>query len=141
MLVVFRNYPRALVIGTLVPLAIFVLFYLMTVFALSLGHHGARLRPREISRDAVVGYRVVRIDDTDQARCWPNEGVVAHFLWVTSAIGVFGLVMAPMFLAGTIGAVIMMTVGLSLMGLTYGPLGTALSELFPYFGALLPAAR
>jgi MFS family permease len=39
--------------------------------------------------------------------------------------------MAPMFLAGTIGAVIMMTVGLSLMGLTYGPLGTVLSELFP----------
>ena len=52
-------------------------------------------------------------------------------LWVTSAIGVFGLVMAPMFLAGTFGAVMMMAVGLSLMGLTYGPLGTVLSELFP----------
>ena len=32
---------------------------------------------------------------------------------------------------GTAGAVIMIAVGLSLMGLTYGPLGTALSELFP----------
>jgi len=39
--------------------------------------------------------------------------------------------MAPMFLAGTFGALMMMAVGLSLMGLTYGPLGTVLSELFP----------
>ena len=39
--------------------------------------------------------------------------------------------MAPMFLAGTFGAVMMMALGLSLMGLTYGPLGTVLSELFP----------
>ena len=52
-------------------------------------------------------------------------------LWVTASIGVFGLVMAPMFVAGTTGAVAMMAIGLSLMGLTYGPLGTVLSELFP----------
>ncbi|HZY71472.1 MAG TPA: MFS transporter, partial [Edaphobacter sp.] len=52
-------------------------------------------------------------------------------LWITVLIGIFGLTMAPMFLAGTTGAVIMMAVGLSLMGLTYGPLGTVISELFP----------
>ncbi len=39
--------------------------------------------------------------------------------------------MAPMFVAGTTGALVMMALGLSLMGLTYGPLGTVLSELFP----------
>ena len=49
----------------------------------------------------------------------------------TISIGVFGLVMAPMFIAGTTGALLMMALGLSLMGLTYGPLGTVLSELFP----------
>ena len=52
-------------------------------------------------------------------------------LWVTVAIAIFGLVLAPMFTAGTAGAVLMMVVGLSLMGLTYGPLGTVISELFP----------
>jgi MFS family permease len=52
-------------------------------------------------------------------------------LWVTISIGIFGLVMAPMFAAGTTGAVVMMAVGLALMGLTYGPLGTVISELFP----------
>ena len=37
MLVVFRDYPGPLVVGTLASLATFVLFYLMTVFALSWG--------------------------------------------------------------------------------------------------------
>ena len=37
MLVVFRDHPRALLAGTMASLATFVLFYLMTVFALSWG--------------------------------------------------------------------------------------------------------
>jgi MFS family permease len=32
---------------------------------------------------------------------------------------------------GTTGAVLTLAIGLGLMGLTYGPLGTVLSELFP----------
>src|ERR1700688_3850694 len=35
--VVFRDHPRTLLVGTMVSLATFVLFYLMTVFALSWG--------------------------------------------------------------------------------------------------------
>jgi len=52
-------------------------------------------------------------------------------MWVNGAIFVFGLVMAPMFSAGTTGSVMMMVIGMSLVGLVYGPLGTVLSELFP----------
>jgi MFS family permease len=52
-------------------------------------------------------------------------------LWITVAIFLFGLILAPMFMAGEGGALGMMTLGLSLMGLTYGPLGTVVSELFP----------
>jgi MFS family permease len=36
-----------------------------------------------------------------------------------------------MFAAGPTGALWMMIVGLALMGVTYGPLGTVVSELFP----------
>ena len=39
--------------------------------------------------------------------------------------------MAPLFAAGTVGAMLTMALGLALMGMTYGPLGTVLSELFP----------
>ena len=60
-----------------------------------------------------------------------ERGRRTTLLWVTAAIALFGLVLAPMFAAGTLGALAMMALGLSLMGLTYGPLGTVLSELFP----------
>src|SRR5207237_3118718 len=43
----------------------------------------------------------------------------------------FGLILAPMLAAGLPGAIVTMCLGLSLIGLTYGPLGTVLSELFP----------
>ena len=52
-------------------------------------------------------------------------------MWVTAGIALFGVVLGPMFEAGITGAVATMVVGLSPMGLTYGPLGTVLSELFP----------
>jgi MFS family permease len=52
-------------------------------------------------------------------------------LWITCAIFLFGLILAPMFEGGAGGALGMMALGLSLMGLTYGPLGTVISELFP----------
>jgi MFS family permease len=52
-------------------------------------------------------------------------------IWVTVGIALFGLVMGRLFEAGTVGAVLTLGVGLALMGMTYGPLGTMLSELFP----------
>ena len=57
-------------------------------------------------------------------------------LGVTTLIALFGFILAPLFTAGTTGTVVMMTVGLALMGLTYGPLGTIVSELFPHSGSL-----
>jgi len=50
---------------------------------------------------------------------------------VTAMIALFGFVLAPLFSAGTAGIVVMMVLGMTLMGLTYGPLGTIVSELFP----------
>ena len=60
---------------------------------------------------------------------WPNVAA-ARLIAATVAIGVFGVVMGPLFVMGTAGAVLTLAIGLGLMGLTYGPLGTVLSELF-----------
>jgi metabolite-proton symporter len=130
MFVVFRDHPGALLVGTLASLATFVLFYLMTVFALSWGTTALGY-----SRDTFLLIQLFGISFF--ALTIPIGGILAErgrrrtLLWVTSAIGAFGLILAPMFVAGTSGAVLTMVTGLSLMGLTYGPLGTALSELFP----------
>jgi MFS family permease len=63
-------------------------------------------------------------------------------LWSTALIGIFGLLFEPLFGSGGVaGVVVFMVLGLALMGFTYGPLGTALSEPFPvgvrYTGASL----
>ena len=130
MLVVFRDHPRALLVGTLVSLATFVLFYLMTVFALSWGTTALGYGRETFLLMQLFGILFF-------ALCIPIGALLAErgrrraLLWVTLAIGAFGLILAPMLLAGTVGAVLTLVVGLSLMGLTYGPLGTVLSELFP----------
>jgi metabolite-proton symporter len=130
MLTVFREHPRTVVVGTLVALATFVIFYLMTVFSLSWGTTAlgySRQKFLVMQLFAILFFAIF----IPIGAVLAERGRRSTLLWVTAAIGAFGLIMAPMFLAGTTGAVLMMTVGLSLMGLTYGPLGTVLSELFP----------
>jgi metabolite-proton symporter len=130
MLTVFREHPGTVVVGTLVALATFVLFYLMTVFALSWGTTAlgySRQKFLVMQLFAIVFFAIF----IPVGAVLAERGRRTTLLWITAAIGAFGLILAPMFLAGTTGAVLMMTVGLSLMGLTYGPLGTVLSELFP----------
>ena len=62
---------------------------------------------------------------------WAERGRKRVLIGITVAIGLFGLVLGPLFAAGTMGATAMMAIGLALMGITYGPLGTLISELFP----------
>jgi metabolite-proton symporter len=127
---VFRDHTMTLIMGVLVSLATFVLFYLMTVFALSWATSALGYKRETFLLIQLFGVLCF-------AATIPVSAVLAEsgrrrtLIWVTVLIGAFGLVMAPMFAAGTAGAVLMMGVGLSLMGLTYGPLGTVLSELFP----------
>jgi MFS family permease len=127
---VFRDHTRSLVAGILVCLATFVLFYLMTVFALSwgtsaLGYSRAKFLLMQLF---CVSFFALTIP---VSAALAERGRRRVMLWITASIALFGLILAPMFVAGTAGAVAMMALGLSLMGLTYGPLGTVISELFP----------
>ena len=130
MAVVLRNHPRTLVMGVLASIATFVLFYLMTVFALSWGTtalHYSRATFLIIQLVGIVFFALT----IPLSAVLAERGRRRTLLWVTVGIGAFGLVLAPMLSAGLVGATAAMIVGLSLMGLTYGPLGTTLSELFP----------
>ena len=130
MFVVLRDYRGTLVKGILASLATFVLFYLMTVFALSWGTtalHYARSTFLLIQLVGIVFFAVT----IPLSAVLAERGRRVTLIWVTVAVGAFGLVLAPMLSAGIGGATLAMIVGLALMGLTYGPLGTTLSELFP----------
>lgn len=130
MLTVFRRHIRTLVAGILVCLATFVLFYLMTVFALSWGTtvlHYSRARFLLIQLFGILFFALT----IPISALLAERGRRPVMIGVTVLIALFGLALAPLFVAGTTGVVIMMALGLTLMGLTYGPLGTVVSELFP----------
>ena len=130
MFTVFRRYTRALIAGILVCLATFVLFYLMTVFALSWG-------TTALHYDRATFLLIQLFGILFFAATIPISALLAErgrrpvMFGVTALIAVFGIVLAPMFSAGTTGAIAMTALGLALMGFTYGPLGTVVSELFP----------
>ena len=127
---VLRRHTRSLIAGVLVSLSTFVLFYLMIVFTLAWGTTALGYSRPAFLRLQLVG--TIFFGATIPISAWLAErGRRVVMIVVTSMIAVFGLVLAPLFTAGPGGAAIMMCIGLALMGLTYGPLGTVLSELFP----------
>lgn len=127
---VLRRHLRELIAGVLMCMATFVIFYLLTVFALSWGTTMLHYSRSSFLRIQLVGILFF-------AAFIPVSAMLAErgrrkvMLGVTVLIGLFGLVLGRMFAAGTVGATEMMVLGMVLIGLTYGPLGTVVSELFP----------
>ena len=139
---VLSQHSLALLLGTFACLATFLLFYLMTVFTLSWGTAALKYPRGQFLILQMVAMVAFAIAIPISAIAADRKGSRAVLIVATLAILAFGVLFAPMFVAGNAGAVmIFLAVGLFLMGLTYGPLGTALAELFPtqvrYTGASL----
>lgn len=142
MLTVFKDHSRMVVLGTLIALATFMLFYLVTVFALTWG-----TKSLGYSREHFLIMQIIAV--LFFAICIPISAVLADrygrrltLSLISASIIIFGFFMGPLFSGGTDASVLaFLCIGLALMGLTYGPLGTILSELFPtavrYTGASL----
>jgi metabolite-proton symporter len=131
MVTLLRDHGGTLVVGTVAAITTFVLFYLMTVFLLSWGTTTLGYSREQFLLMQLFGILFFAATIPFSAICAERFGRRRTLVAVTAAIGLFGFVMAPMVESGTAGAVITMAVGLGLMGMTYGPLGTVLSELFP----------
>jgi metabolite-proton symporter len=127
---VFRNHTRALIGGILASLSTFVLFYLMIVFALSWGTTALHYSRSSFLLIQMLG--IVFFAAAIPLSAWLAEHGRRRIMFIiTALIGLFGFTLSPLFTSGIHGAIVMMTVGLTLMGLSYGPLGTIISELFP----------
>ncbi|HYE86734.1 MAG TPA: MFS transporter [Vicinamibacterales bacterium] len=129
-LAVFRDHPKTLVLGTMISIVAYALFYMMSVFSLSWG-----VTALGYTRNEFLVMQLFAI--LFFAATIPLSGIMAErgrrrfMIWMTGiAIG-FGFAMPPLFQSGTAGAVTMLCIGFGLTGLVYGPLGTVLSELFP----------
>ena len=127
----FREHLRAVVLGTLLAVATFVLFYLLTVFCLSWGVTHLGYHRNEFLVIQLVGVLffagTIPLSASLADRLGRRKTMIASSLFIM----LFGFVLGPLFSAGTWGVLATLIVGFSLMGMTYGPLGTLLAELYP----------
>jgi len=129
---VFSNHWRELVLGTLAATATFVLFYLMTVFALSWATATLGFQREHFLRLQMLGVVFFGAAIPLSALMADRIGARTMLITATAAIIGFGFVFAPLMGAATdAGVTAFLILGLWLMGLTYGPLGSALAGLFP----------
>jgi MFS family permease len=141
-LVVCRDHTRTVVLATLAAVTTFVVFYLMTVFTLAWGTTKLGFSRQEFLLLQMIGVLFLAL--TIPLTAWCADRVGRWPVLISSSIAaiVFGLFFAPLFSTGdTKTAALFLSLGLAIMGWTYGALGTALAELFPtpvrYTGASL----
>ncbi|HEY8010590.1 MAG TPA: MFS transporter [Rudaea sp.] len=139
---VVTRHPLILLLGTFASIATFLLFYLMTVFTLSWGTATLHYPRGEFLILQMAAMLAFAFGIPLSAMVADRYGARAVLIAASLAILAFGVLFAPMFVANDPGAVlIFLALGLFLMGLTYGPLGTALAGLYPtavrYTGASL----
>jgi metabolite-proton symporter len=155
---VFKTSWRQLILGTFIMLATYVLFYLMTTFTLTYGTKptlaGAQAAAEKAGKpmtEAAAAAFVPGLGFTRNDFLWMLIAGVVFFgiftlvsgplaekygrrkmlIAVTAGIFVFGLLFVPLFSGGFVGTMGLLILGFSLMGLTFGPMGALLPELFP----------
>jgi len=141
MVAVIKHYPRMLVLGTLMATATFVLFYLTTVFSLTWGTKSLGFSRETFLAMQLAGVLMFALFIPISALFADKHGRRITMVGISLAIAVFGLLLEPLLNGGVYTTMLFLGVGFALMGYTYGPLGTALAELFPtnmrYTGASL----
>ena len=135
---VFSRHPRALISGTFAALATFVIFYLMTVFALSWATSRLGYSRESFLIVQMVGVLFFALFIPVSAWLADRRGGRFTMLLATLLIFAFGIAYAPLLAHN---GMLFMVVGMCVVGITYGPLGTVLAQIFPtavrYTGASL----
>jgi metabolite-proton symporter len=141
-LTLLQLYRKELLFGTFAAVTTFVVFYLMTVFMLNWNTKELHFSNKEALLMQLFSVLFF-------AGFIPVSAVIADkigrrkmLLYASIAIALFGLFFSLFLNSGsTILVTFFLCLGMSLMGFTYGPMGTFLSELFPtkvrYSGASL----
>jgi metabolite-proton symporter len=132
MLTVFSKHTRMLLLGSFAATTTFVLFYLMTVFTLSWGTSHLGYQRESFLLAQLIGIVFLALGIPVASRLADKIGTVRSLIIATLLIFLFGLTFKIMFQSGNmLLTTLFLSMGLLLMGFTYGPLGTALSEIFP----------
>ncbi|GAA1594172.1 MFS transporter [Leucobacter chromiireducens subsp. chromiireducens] len=153
--VAFRDHWRALILGTFAMLATYVLFYLMTSYTLTFGTRPGLEAAQQAAAEAgtdfdassyvpglgyayndfilmlVFGVVFFGIFTLVSGPLADRFGRRRTLIWVTVAIAAFGFLFVPLLAGDTARVMFFLALGFTLMGLTFGPMGAFLPEMFP----------
>jgi len=129
---VFAKHTKAIILGTFATVTTFLLFYLMTAFTLFWGTSTFHYQRSSFIIAQIISTVFFGLGIPLSAVIADKVGRTKMLLAATAFIFLFGIVFSPFFSAGSIVVTtIFLSVGMFCMGLTYGPIGTALAEIFP----------
>ena len=139
---VFVKHTAAITLGTLATITTFLLFYLMTVFTLSWGTTALHYSKSNFLIIQMLSMLFFGLGIPLSAKLADRYGRNKILIIATILIMAFGLIFGTLFISGSLAiTAIFLSLGMFLMGLTYGPIGTTLAGIFPaavrYTGASL----
>jgi len=139
---VFTKYAKALILGTLIAILVFLFFYLLTVFTLSWGTNVLAYTRSGFLLAQMLSMLFFAAGIIISARLAGRSAPAKMLLLSSVIIFFFALFFSKLFVAGDWTLlVIFLSSGMFLIGFNYGPLGTELASLFPaavrYTGASL----
>lgn len=137
-----KSYKNQLIFGTFAAITTFLVFYLMTVFTLSWATSDLGFTKRDALLIQLLSVLFFALFIPVSAVVADKIGRRKMLIAATTAIAIFGFFFSYFLNSGsTVLVTAFVCMGMALMGFTYGPLGTFLSELFPttvrYSGASL----
>jgi metabolite-proton symporter len=139
---ILKSYKWELIFGTFAAVATFVTFYLMTVFSLSWATSDLGFSRRDFLIIQLFSILFFVVGIPISAVLADKFGRKMVLVLISILILLFGFTFSFFMDSGSSTMITtFVCIGMGLMGLTYGPLGTFLSELFPtevrYSGASL----
>jgi MFS family permease len=139
---VFIKHTKAIILGTFATVTTFLLFYLMTVFTLSWGTSALHYTKVQFLLAQMASMLFFGLGIPLSAVLADRYDRGKMLIIASAGIFIFGLFFSALFTGGNIiMTTLFLILGMFLMGLTYGPIGTALAAIFPasvrYTGASL----
>lgn len=129
---VLTKHTKMLVLGTFGAVCTFVLFYLMTVFTLNWGTSSLGYSRADFLKMQLIATVCFGVFIPISALLAEKFGRKTTSILICALTAVFGLFFSHFLVANNpVSVTLFLCVGLSIMGLTYGPIGTVLSEIFP----------
>ena len=125
---VFKNYRTPMILGTFIALATFVLFYLMTVYIASWAITDLNINREDFLGNQIESVLLFAIFIPISAVLADRYGRKLILIMASLGIILFGMVLGLLL---DTSLLLTLSIGMALMGFTYGPLGTILSELYP----------